>query len=70
MFAGIGVSGPLAEAAFHVGPAAGDTDDRIIYDDATGLLQFDGDGTGPDAATTFAKLSKGLALTSGDFLVA
>lgn len=70
VFAGLGAAGELAGGLFHIGSAAGDADDRIIYDSTTGLLKFDPDGTGPQAELAFAKLSAGLALTSGDFIVA
>lgn len=46
-----------------------DADDHIIYNDVTGALSFDVDGTGAAAAVQFATLSAGLALTNSDFLV-
>jgi Ca2+-binding RTX toxin-like protein len=70
VFAGLGPAGELAEGMFHLGSSAADSDDRIIYDSATGLLKFDPDGIGPEAETTIAKLSTGLALTSADFILA
>jgi Ca2+-binding RTX toxin-like protein len=62
-------NGPLAAERFVVGTAAQDGNDNVIYDDATGALLFDVDGTGTAAAVQFAQLSAGLALTNNDFLV-
>ena len=62
-------NGPLAAERFIVGAAAQDGNDNIIYDDTTGALLFDVDGTGAAAAVQFAQLSAGLALTNNDFLV-
>jgi Ca2+-binding RTX toxin-like protein len=61
--------GRLTNAAFHIGAAAGDGSDRIVYDAATGALYYDADGTGATAAITFAMLDPGLAMTRADFLV-
>ncbi len=54
---------------FHTGAAAADASDRIIYNDTTGGLFFDRDGTGAIAPVQFATLSPGLALTNADILV-
>ena len=59
----------VAAAAFHIGSAAHDADDRIVYDSANGSLYYDADGTGVGAAQAFAVLSTGLALTQNDFLI-
>ena len=61
--------GVLEQGAFAVGSAAGDANDHIVYNSATGALLYDADGDGADAAVQFAQLGTGLALTSGDFLV-
>ncbi|MBB3981051.1 Ca2+-binding RTX toxin-like protein [Sphingobium fontiphilum] len=62
-------SGALAATAFVVGAQAGDADDRIIYDSATGNLLYDADGTGAGAAVLFATLSSLPPLSASDFLV-
>ena len=67
IFTQAGPTGVLAAAAFHIGSAAADASDRFIYDDTTGDLSYDPDGAG--AATLFATLATGLALTEADFLV-
>ncbi|MGA0530586.1 calcium-binding protein [Hansschlegelia sp. KR7-227] len=59
--------GDLAKAAFWTGARAHDASDRIIYNEDTGRLYFDSDGTGDDRAVLFAILKKGLALTAADF---
>jgi Ca2+-binding RTX toxin-like protein len=61
--------GSLAADAFFIGTAAQDAEDRIIYNSASGALMYDKDGTGSSAATEFATLSGGLALTSNNFTV-
>jgi Ca2+-binding RTX toxin-like protein len=69
LFAGLGGLGTLNAGAFVVGAAAGDVNDRIVYNNATGQLFYDADGSGAGAAVQFATLSSGLALTASDFLV-
>ena len=61
--------GTLAATAFRIGSAAADADDRIIYNNTTGALRFDSDGTGANAAIQFATLATGLALNNNDFVV-
>lgn len=57
---------PRSEA-FYIGARANDTTDRLIYDQTTGKLWYDADGTGTIAAVQFAQLDKGLALHAADF---
>jgi Ca2+-binding RTX toxin-like protein len=61
--------GALAAGAFVNGTAAGDADDRILYNSATGQLYFDADGNGAGAAVLFATVSAGTVLTASDFTV-
>lgn len=62
--------GGLAAGTLRNGTAAGDADDRIIYDAATGNLFYDRDGTGGLAAIRFAVLDNHPAsLALGDFVV-
>ena len=70
VFAGLGGLGTLSASAFTIGSAAHDADDRIIYNDLTGALMFDADGTGDTAAVQFATLNGDQsALSAIDFLV-
>ncbi len=68
-FTALNAAGTLAEDAFHIGTEAHDADDRIIYNQATGALIYDTNGDAAGGATQFATLTKGLALTSADFMV-
>lgn len=68
-FAGVGAVGALAAARFYVGAAAHDASDRIIYNDATGALIFDSDGTGANPGIQFAIMGAGLAVTVADFTI-
>lgn len=69
IFATAGALGQLSQEAFHVGKAAADSSDRIIYDAATGALYYDADGTGSGARVRFATLTPGLALTASSFTI-
>lgn len=61
--------GTLNPDAFHIGGAAADAEDRIIYQERTGALLYDADGAGGAAASRFATLDASLALTASDFFV-
>jgi Ca2+-binding RTX toxin-like protein len=68
VFTGLAL-GLLDPNAFHLGTAAADADDRIIYDIATGALYFDQDGAGGVAQIQFAILEANPVLTSADITV-
>ena len=69
LFGGIGAPGSFNASAFFAGTAAHDTDDRIIYNSATGQLFYDADGSGSGAQVLFATLSGAPALGTADFQV-
>ena len=62
-------AGGLARTDFHLGTAAADAGDRIIYDQPTGRLWYDADGSGGRAQILFAILDNHAAITSVDFLI-
>jgi Ca2+-binding RTX toxin-like protein len=62
-------SGKLSPECFVVGSKALDAQDRIIYNNKTGSLFYDPDGSGSTRAIQFAKIDAGLKLTAADFLV-
>jgi Ca2+-binding RTX toxin-like protein len=70
VFTAAGAPGTLAAEAFFIGASAAATDDRIIYDNNTGALLYDRDGSGAAAAVQFAALPSTLALTSQNFEIA
>ncbi len=64
-----GAKGGLKADAFWTGSAAHDANDRIIYNDDTGYLYYDRDGTGGAQQQAIAKLSKHLEITHKDFFI-
>ena len=66
IFRAVGASGIISVDAFHIGAAAADAEDRIIYNKATGALSYDSNGTGAQGIVQFATLPRGLALTRLD----
>jgi serralysin len=59
----------ILSTEFQVGAAAGDSDDHIIYDDTTGAIFYDSDGTGAAAQVQFAWVDPGLSLAHDNFHV-
>lgn len=68
VFSAIGV-GTLDASAFHVGRVAEDASDRIVYDQASGRIYYDADGSGGGAQVLFARVHAGVVLTNADFEV-
>ena len=68
-FAQVGALGILNADAFHVGAAAADAEDRIVYNSATGQLIYDSNGNAAGGSTLFANLATGLPLSNTDFHV-
>ncbi|MEB3265765.1 MAG: choice-of-anchor L domain-containing protein [Cyanobacteriota bacterium] len=69
VFTALPTTGTLAAAAFRLGAVATTAAHRILYDTTTGSLLYDPDGSGVAAATPFAILNTGLALTNARFAV-
>ncbi|HWK34686.1 beta strand repeat-containing protein, partial [Sphingomonas sp.] len=61
--------GALSASAFVIGTAAQDADDRIIYDDTTGALYFDANGSANGGFVQIAMLTGAPTLTVADFMV-
>lgn len=61
--------GNLPSAAFYIGTTAEDPNHRIVYDQGSGNIFYDPDGSGAAAQILFAKVHAGVALTSADFEV-
>jgi Ca2+-binding RTX toxin-like protein len=61
--------GTMVATRFHIGVAAADAGDRIIYDKAEGVLSYDPDGDGNAAAVVFAHLDPGTALGFRDIVI-
>jgi RTX calcium-binding nonapeptide repeat (4 copies) len=68
-FLGLGASGALAASRLRFGSAAQDADDRIIYNNATGQVSYDLDGSGAGAAVLVVRVDPGLGLLLADFRV-
>lgn len=62
-------AGKLTAAAFYVGEVAHDSNDRILYDSATGIVAYDADGSGSGQAYALAQLKTGLLLTADHFTI-
>ncbi len=70
VFTALGLAtGPLSAADFVIGTGAADATDRIIYNNTTGALLYDADGSGAGAAVQFAQLTGTPILTVNDFLI-
>ncbi|MDD5277372.1 MAG: M10 family metallopeptidase C-terminal domain-containing protein [Methylovulum sp.] len=69
IFTQLAKTGVLNANNFIKAAAAADVNDYVIYNDATGALLYDADGSGAGAAEQIALLGKGLALTHSDFVI-
>jgi Ca2+-binding RTX toxin-like protein len=59
----------LNKEFFIIGANAKERDDYLIYNNKSGVLSYDADGSGAKRAVEFAQLKKGLLLTFKDFFV-
>ena len=62
-------AGVLAAADFATGTAAGDASDRFIFDQASGRLWFDADGTGALAQQLMAAFEQNALVAADDILL-
>jgi Ca2+-binding RTX toxin-like protein len=67
IFKGLSKTGTLTPSAFHLGTAAADLSDRVIYDRSTGSLYYDADGIGVAAQVKFAVLLNKPLISYQDF---
>ncbi len=62
--------GALKKSAFHTGTKAKDAKDRIIFNEKTGAVSYDADGSGRKfKAVKFAQVEAGTDLSASDFWV-
>jgi serralysin len=59
----------LSSSFFTIGTKAQDSNDYLIYNNKTGYLYYDADGSGSGKAVLIATLSKNLKMTYSDFYV-
>jgi Ca2+-binding RTX toxin-like protein len=69
VFTAVGPLGTLDASAFHVGSAAHDASDRVIYNPQNGNLTYDPDGTGAASGSVFAQAATSLDLDNTDFRI-
>lgn len=60
--------GSLGSGAFVEGTRARDAGDRILYDEGSGRIFYDSDGTGAASAKLFAIVTPGTDLIASDFI--
>lgn len=69
VFSALTTAGTLAADQFVIGTHALDTNDFIIYNNVTGALLYDADGSGVSVATQIAMIGTGLSMTNMDLVV-
>jgi Ca2+-binding RTX toxin-like protein len=69
-FTALTATGALAVELFkNLNVAAVDADDRILYDQDTGRLFYDSNGSGAGGRVLFAVIDNGFVMTAADFVV-
>lgn len=69
-FTALTATGALATELFkNLNVAAVDADDRILYDQDTGNLYYDSNGSGSGGRVLFAHIDNGFVMTAADFVV-
>ncbi len=69
VFAALTTPGTLAAGQFRIGAQALDSNDHIIYNNATDAPIYDANGNGAGGAVQIATIGTGLALTNADIVV-
>ncbi|MFT3955910.1 MAG: calcium-binding protein [Piscinibacter sp.] len=69
VFTALGAAGALPATMFRLGTTAADATDRIVYNQASGALYYDADGSGAGAALLVATLVAGTPLVLADVFV-
>ncbi|MBP6059034.1 MAG: VCBS repeat-containing protein [Nitrosomonas sp.] len=69
VFTALTATGTLAAGQFRIGKQALDANDFIIYNNVTGALLYDANGSGAGAAVQIATIGVGLAMTNAEFVV-
>ncbi len=72
VFTGVGPNGSVLNAALFKNLTTGgpvDANDRILYNDVTGAIFYDSDGSGGAAAIQFATFTGAPTVTNADFFV-
>lgn len=69
VFTALKVPGTLAANQFKIGSKALDSNDYVIYNNATGALLYDADGNGTGAAIQIAMIGSGLNMTNAEIVV-
>jgi Ca2+-binding RTX toxin-like protein len=64
-----GALGTIAVNRFFIGSNATTVDHRIVYEQTTGKVFYDADGSGAGANILFAQVTANLALTRSDFVL-
>ena len=69
VFSRMGARGRIDAGQFHIGQEATGTSHRIIYDNETGSLYYDRDGSGRAEKVLFAKIGSQTELSHLDFFI-
>ncbi|MGL4320355.1 MAG: calcium-binding protein [Paracoccaceae bacterium] len=71
IFRALGATGTLSTAMFKMVGTGGvvDADDRLIYNNTTGLLSYDANGSGAGGRIAFADIDNRPVITAADFLI-
>ena len=69
VFAALTTTGTLAADQFNIGTQALDANDYVVYNNTTGALLYDADGSGATTAIQIATVGVGLGMTNADIVV-